>query len=335
MSEKIYYVYRHVRLDTNEVFYIGKGTANQKINGFRTFYSRAFSKNKRNQLWWNIVNKTGYSVEIMFQHSNENFVFEKEKEFIKLYGRMDLKNGPLANFNDGGKGSGRPLVSESTRQKRRDSSWCKGRFGSLHPFSKKLYAYKIDGSFHKEYNSMREAEKDLNVSDGSICLNLKGKVQRVKGYVFRRFYDGQKIEVNIKQPSFYDKIIVFDKNSETVLEFSSVSEASRILGIKIYRITKHLIQGSNYKNYIFKYKNPELKKDLPRMVNAFMSKIPQKRGKKIYQIDKTTDQIIKTWDSAADAVRFLTNGRSSNTSSISSCLAKKLKTALGFKWRLV
>ena len=68
-----YGVYRHIRLDTNVPFYIGKG-----LN------KRAFSKRDRNQYWHNIVNKYGYEVEIMLEGlTNENAII-KEKEFIKL-----------------------------------------------------------------------------------------------------------------------------------------------------------------------------------------------------------------------------------------------------------
>lgn len=335
MSEKIYYVYRHVRLDKNEVFYVGKGTANSKAKSHKAFYNRAFCSSRRNKLWRRIANKTKFIVEIIFQCSSENLAFSKEMEFIKFYGRKNLKNGTLANLEDGGKIASNRVVSKPTRIKMSRNNWVKGKFGAMNPFSKKLYCYKADGYFYKEYNSMREAEKDLNINDGSICSNLKGETQCVKDYVFRRDYNGKKIEINIKPPSHYDKIIVFCQNSQTVLEYPSVSEASRVLGITIYHITKHLIQGSKYKNYLFKYKHPELKKDLPEKTNAFLSKEkPIKRGKKILQLDKNTNEIIKTWDSAADAYRFLTEGRSADLCGISLCLTGKSKSAYGFKWRL-
>ena len=49
-------VYRHRRLDTNEIFYVGIGKAE----------TRAHNKsNNRSLFWKNIVNKTNYSVEII------------------------------------------------------------------------------------------------------------------------------------------------------------------------------------------------------------------------------------------------------------------------------
>jgi hypothetical protein len=84
-------VYRHIRLDKNEPFYIGIG--NEK---------RPYEKRNRNKIWNNIVSKTDYEVEILFYDLNVEKACEKEIEFIKLYGRIDLKTGILANLTDGG-----------------------------------------------------------------------------------------------------------------------------------------------------------------------------------------------------------------------------------------
>lgn len=85
-------LYRHIRLDKNEPFYIGIGKD----------VKRAFHKTKRNDLWNKIVSKTKYEVEILFHDLTWEQAQEKEKEFIKLYGRKDLGLGPLANLTDGG-----------------------------------------------------------------------------------------------------------------------------------------------------------------------------------------------------------------------------------------
>jgi len=50
-------IYRHVRLDINEVFYIGIGTT-----------KRAFVKDHRSLFWNNIVNKTEYRIDIIFEN---------------------------------------------------------------------------------------------------------------------------------------------------------------------------------------------------------------------------------------------------------------------------
>lgn len=99
------YLYRHIRLDTNLPFYIGIGKDQN--------YNRAYSKHNRNKYWNNIVNKTEYKVQILFEHDDYNFIKIKEKEFISLYGYS--KNGLLCNMTEGGEGLCNP--SEEVIQK--------------------------------------------------------------------------------------------------------------------------------------------------------------------------------------------------------------------------
>lgn len=95
------YLYRHIRLDTNEPFYIGIGKYEIHSKGN---YRRAYQKDKRNILWRNIVNKTEYEVEILLENLSWDQACEKEIEFINLYGRRNLGKGPLVNLTDGGDG---------------------------------------------------------------------------------------------------------------------------------------------------------------------------------------------------------------------------------------
>mgnify|MGYP000952038052 CR=1 FL=1 len=88
------YVYKHVRLDKNEPFYIGISKNNDN-------YKRSKDKTGRNKIWKRIVKKTEYIVEIVFENDDLNLVNLKETEFIKLYGRIDLGTGTLCNLTDG------------------------------------------------------------------------------------------------------------------------------------------------------------------------------------------------------------------------------------------
>ena len=104
-------LYRHIRIDKNEPFYIGIG---DKEN-------RAYSQRSRNKFWKNIA-KQGYEVEILFEDLTWEQACEKEKEFIALYGRRDLKAGTLVNLTDGGEGAlGRPMT-ERLKKVLRDST---------------------------------------------------------------------------------------------------------------------------------------------------------------------------------------------------------------------
>lgn len=103
-------IYRHIRLDTNEVFYIGIGKER-----------RPYSKHGRNKHWHNIVNKCGYEVQILKTDLTKEDACELESILISYYGRKDLGLGTLVNMTDGGEG-----VNGIT-------SYLKGCTGDKHP----------------------------------------------------------------------------------------------------------------------------------------------------------------------------------------------------------
>lgn len=100
------YVYRHIRLDKNEPFYIGIG---KKPN-----YARATQTHGRNKIWKAIVAKTAYEIEILFDDITWEEANDKEMEFIALYGKICNQTGILANLTDGGDGKkGVPHAEET------------------------------------------------------------------------------------------------------------------------------------------------------------------------------------------------------------------------------
>ncbi len=103
------YVYKHIRLDNDEVFYIGISKD--------TNYKRAYSKYFRNRHWHYLTKKHGYKVEIIFENLSIEDAIKKEIELISLYGRKDLGKGSLVNMTDGG--DGQINMSEETKQKLR------------------------------------------------------------------------------------------------------------------------------------------------------------------------------------------------------------------------
>ena len=125
------YVYRHIRLDKNEPFYIGIGSDN---NGK---YKRAFDNksNRRNDIWNKIIFKTEYRVEILLDDLTWEEACEKEIEFIKLYGRKNLYNGTLSNLTDGGDGTLNYIVSEETKDllRKKMSGINNPMYGKSHP----------------------------------------------------------------------------------------------------------------------------------------------------------------------------------------------------------
>ena len=110
--ENKYYVYRHRRLDNDQIFYVGLGSSKN--------YKRAFVKYQKSKLWNNIVNKAGYDVEIVMESLNREEACELEEFLIFLYGRRDLELGNLVNLTNGGESNSGAKQSEEIKKWRSD-----------------------------------------------------------------------------------------------------------------------------------------------------------------------------------------------------------------------
>ena len=208
----MYYLYRHIRTDKNEPFYIGVGTD----KGKKRHYNRSREVSNRNSLWKKIVAKTDYQIEIVMESDDYDFILNKEIEFINLYGRIDLHTGSLTNLTSGGKGvakldpitnqrriykmKGR-VVSKETRQKlsegrKGEKNWrygvkytpekcleiserMKGKqyaLGFKHPpsFGKKISESKL-GSKHVRARKVINLETGIfydTVTEAAWCYNI-------------------------------------------------------------------------------------------------------------------------------------------------------------------
>ena len=102
-----WFLYRHIRADKNEPFYIGIGKD----------LGRPASSKYRNKIWKSIVAKTNYTIEILLENLSQEDVIRKEIEFIKLYGRKDIGTGCLANMTSGGEGCNGMIYTEERNNK--------------------------------------------------------------------------------------------------------------------------------------------------------------------------------------------------------------------------
>lgn len=122
MKDRNHYLYQHIRLDKNEVFYIGIGTKSIRKVGFKTTkkeYQRAYNTLNRVGVWKNIVSKTDYRIEILEESNDYNYICQREIELVKQYGRIDQGSGCLANLTDGGEGTPGLIKSEKFKESAR------------------------------------------------------------------------------------------------------------------------------------------------------------------------------------------------------------------------
>ena len=154
-------VYRHIRLDKNMPFYIGITSDSKRPN----------NKKDRSSFWKSIVNKTEYIVEIIFENLTKEQAIEKEVEFIKLYGRVDLGNGVLCNMTCGGEGTGKLNSSLEEERRRKIKQSLTGRKHSVESKIKQTLSQKhripvtINGI---EYPSLRKASIALRIHKNTV-----------------------------------------------------------------------------------------------------------------------------------------------------------------------
>lgn len=104
MQANNFYIYEHIRPDTNRVFYVGKGKGN-----------RYLAKTDRNKYWHHIVNKAGsFIANKIVENIDEELAFLVEQERIDQLKRLGYK---LCNMTNGGEGTSGRIISEETRRK--------------------------------------------------------------------------------------------------------------------------------------------------------------------------------------------------------------------------
>ena len=206
------YVYRHIRLDKNEPFYIGIS---------KDPY-RPFTKNRKNKHWLRITNKTDYKVEILFDDLTYEQAKEKEIEFIKLYGRRDLKNGTLVNMTDGGEGTLNIIVSEKTRNL----------------ISKNSKSINRKGVPLKEETKIKISNSKKGVKPTEEAINKRKMGKSVSNYKHSDEVKNKISKTKIKNGSSLSKVVL---NYSTGIYYNSAQEASTLLEIPlitVYRLCK-------------------------------------------------------------------------------------------------
>lgn len=189
-EEDKFYIYAHWTLDTEEIFYIGKGIKN-----------RCYSIANRSLWWNNIVNKHNYYITIIEINLEESLAFDKEKYWIDLYGRRQL-GGKLINLTDGGEGvSGKIYTEQEKLDKsehykanpsiwKRSSYFGESRFGEDNPnygnhkLGKAIVQLDLDGNLIGEYMSAKEAGEAVGSPSNSVSAVATGKRQKLKGFIF-------------------------------------------------------------------------------------------------------------------------------------------------------
>lgn len=163
--KKFYYVYKHIRLDNNTTFYIGRGLYNS-VNKFK----RAQATKSRNRYWHNIVNKHGFTHKIIAKFKTLKEADNFEKLCIRLYRKY---KSSLTNISDGGTGgiiwNEHPFKgkSHSEKTKRIISTKNKGRKHTKE--AKAKISYHSSKSNHPMWGKHHSKESKLKIIKSKGC----------------------------------------------------------------------------------------------------------------------------------------------------------------------
>lgn len=245
--ENNHFLYRHIRLDKNEPFYIGIGTKLKKeTRNNKVIYKRAYDTPKRrNKIWKDITKKTSFEVEILLESDNYSFILQKEIEFIALYGRIDKKTGCLANMTDGGEGTLGLICSEEKARKISEAN--KGRIKSenerilIGKNMQKSVINKLTGEIFESIKLAAERE-------GMAVHNLYQGLWSFSPSCKYKYLD-EKLNFLKKIKGKRGKAGIKVRNKETNQIFNTAKEAAEFENMELFKFYSCL----GYKRRYFKY----------------------------------------------------------------------------------
>lgn len=164
----MFYTYAHVTLDTNKVFYIGKGTGR-----------RMFRHDARNSHWHNVVKKHGFKAIKLAEWATDKDAFEHEKLLIQSFKDIGYK---LVNQSLGGDGNSYfgGFTFKGKKHTKESIEKCKIAKKNFKPTlihnQKNALAHmkklKVNGVI---YDSWQQASQVTGIPTGSISYLLKAK----------------------------------------------------------------------------------------------------------------------------------------------------------------
>jgi len=200
-------------------FYIGKGT--KKRDASHLTASSLSRKSMKNSTIKNIIKKTGENpIHIkLFENISEEEAICREKDFIKVFGRKDLKEGILTNCTNGGDGAHN--LSESSRL----AIGVKNK--------KKVYQYSLEGAFIKKWDYLGETKKIID-NPANISTSIK-RGGSCGGFIWSYDFLGDNIvgKKKYQMPVKFTNIKQLDKDTgEFIKLFSTALEAETKLNLR-------------------------------------------------------------------------------------------------------
>lgn len=210
-----FFVYVHRKASTGEVFYVGKGTINN-----RDPYLRAHVTRKRSAFWLAITEKHGLVVDVVMEFDSEVLAFQLERDLIEHYGRR-CDGEPLCNLTSGGDGQLGLAKSQETLRKLSEAFSGERHFN----WGKKLSAE----TCRRKSESMKASPK--NLKGKKLPPEWKAKIAATKQGSDNPMY-GKRGSDHPRSRS----VLLHGYN----IVFESISEAAKFVGIPMAMLHAHL-----------------------------------------------------------------------------------------------
>ena len=229
-------VYIHIRPDTNEPFYVGKGVPGREIRLYG-----------RNQYWKNIVNKNNgvFESKILFEGLTEEEALLKEREI-----ELDLKNKGyiLSNIIECGVKAGTTGMKHSEESKQKMSEYWK-QYYNENPSPKKGIKMSKESSLKKSKSMMGKRVR-LGIKDSEETRHKKSEAFKKRDIDWT--YRNQMVSQKRRKP-----ILQYDLEGNFIKEWDSVQEFENTTGLKSNGSICLCCQGKAKTSlgYKWKYKN--------------------------------------------------------------------------------
>lgn len=224
------YVYKHTRLDKNEVFYIGIGSDDKGK------FTRAYSKKRRSKFWKDLTKNIDYEVEILYNDITWEEACQKETELIIKYGYSWNNTGILCN-----------MVKDDSEIK------LLAREGSSNKNSKEVHQYSLSGDYIQSFSSVVKAKKEFPCD---IYNAASGRVPSAGGYQWR-FIKYDKLDSYSSESSRINRsktIYQYAKQGFLIKEWKGTKQPSEALNINRTAIRNCLAGLSKTAGgYVWKY----------------------------------------------------------------------------------
>jgi len=236
--EKIIGIYQILNIVNNKSYI---GSSINCVNRLKIHKSLLKHKKHNNHYLQNSYNK--YKIDNfifkILEICNENELLAKEQYYVDLLGAYNITKEVIRN-----------IPSKESKLKHSQTKKRMHKLGLLSKTENPIIQYDLIGNKIKEWNSITEASKTLNIHPTTIIRVLNGTYKQGKGYIWRYLENIEKPIVYFTRKQIWKntrskKVILTSENE--ILEFDSIKLAAAYFNITRQNFIQYIIKNLKFK----------------------------------------------------------------------------------------